>query len=455
MAEINDVIFTSDTFGNMNVWDLKSGTTLMTYKSSAINARCMDVLNNDYVLAVQKGPLILAWPINSQEKIQHIKMLCPGEVGCFSVSPDGLYIAVSIENKLLIWQFATGKLLSTVSGHYQRITVITWTRDGSDVITGGEDGLVCVWKLSVLISANFMYMGIKSDEQSSQVESRYTFSDHSIRINDLYVGSGGQRARLYTASADKTCKIYDLATGTQLLSIVFDSKPCSIVVDPAENYVFVGTGDGTIKTFSLLDPPRNRDYHFTDTSNDTTFSGHTKQVNSLSISTDGTSLISGSADESVKIWHIESKQCLRTIRCRGNVTNVIVRILPKKLQHHDFQPVTVLKNFLKRFDENENADLMEVFTPDDLIGADSIDYDDDDDDKNNSEVAALREKIQKLEKINSQLYTFAAQKILQSDEPKVTKPAVVKKAPSNKIPLMEKPLTKSQKKRLKHKNKLK
>lgn len=104
MAEINDVIFTSDTFGNMNVWDLKSGTTLMTYKSTAINARCMDILNNDYVLAVQKGPLILAWPINSQEKVQHIKMLCPGEIGCFSISPDGLYIAVSIENKLLIWQ---------------------------------------------------------------------------------------------------------------------------------------------------------------------------------------------------------------------------------------------------------------------------------------------------------------------------------------------------------------
>lgn len=250
-------------------------------------------------------------------------------------------------------------------------------------------------------------------------------------------------------------QIYDLATGTQLLSIVFDCKPCSIVVDPAENNVFVGSGDGTIKSFSLLDPPRTREYHLRDTSNDTTFIGHTKQVNCLSVSTDGTSLISGSADESVKIWHIESKQCLKTIRCRGNVTNVIVRLLPKKLQHHDFQPVTVLKNFLKRFDENENADIMEIFTSDDLNGADSFDYSDDDDDAADTETAALREKVQKLEKINRQLYTFAAQKIMQDDQPQVTKSNSVRKSKptSNNVNSIEKPLTKNQRKKQKKKKK--
>lgn len=117
MSEISDVIFTSDTFGNMNVWDLRSGTTLMTYKSTSINPRCMDILNNDYVLAGQKNPLILAWPINSQEKVQNIRMLCPGVIGCFSVSPDGLFIAVSIESKLMIWQ---------VKEKFSQIKIIRW-----------------------------------------------------------------------------------------------------------------------------------------------------------------------------------------------------------------------------------------------------------------------------------------------------------------------------------------
>lgn len=104
MNGITDTIFTSDTFGNITVWDLKCGTNLMTYKSGVLNQRCLEILKNDYVLAAEKGPLIYAWSINSQEKIQEIRMACPGIISCFVLSPDGLYIAVSIENKLLVWQ---------------------------------------------------------------------------------------------------------------------------------------------------------------------------------------------------------------------------------------------------------------------------------------------------------------------------------------------------------------
>lgn len=104
MNTVTDTIFASDTFSNITVWDLKCGTSLMNYKSGIINYRCLEVLQNDYVLGVEKGPLIYAWPLNSQEKIQEIRMVCPGLINCFAVSLDGLYIAVSIENKLLIWQ---------------------------------------------------------------------------------------------------------------------------------------------------------------------------------------------------------------------------------------------------------------------------------------------------------------------------------------------------------------
>lgn len=107
MAKISDIIFATDTFSNINVWDLRRGTNLMNYKSGAINSGCLSVLQNDYVLAAEKGPLIYAWPINSQEKLHSIRMVCPGAVGSCLVSPDGLYIATSVNEKLLIWQVMT------------------------------------------------------------------------------------------------------------------------------------------------------------------------------------------------------------------------------------------------------------------------------------------------------------------------------------------------------------
>lgn len=76
------------------------------------------------------------------------------------------------------------------------------------LFSGGEDGIVCVWKLSHLISTSYMYLGISTDDTfNSKTDPRYTFSDHSIQITDLYIGSGGLRARLFTASADKSCKV--------------------------------------------------------------------------------------------------------------------------------------------------------------------------------------------------------------------------------------------------------
>lgn len=41
------------------------------------------------------------------------------------------------------------------------------------------------------------------------------------------------------------------------------------------------------------------------------------QVTCLSVSTDGSVLLSGSHDETVRVWDIQSKQCLRTVTLKG------------------------------------------------------------------------------------------------------------------------------------------
>lgn len=41
------------------------------------------------------------------------------------------------------------------------------------------------------------------------------------------------------------------------------------------------------------------------------------QVTCLSVSTDGSVLLSGSHDETVRLWDIQSKQCIRTVTFKG------------------------------------------------------------------------------------------------------------------------------------------
>ena len=56
--------------------------------------------------------------------------------------------------------------------------------------------------------------------------------------------------------------------------------------------------------------------------------GHKKAVRHLSVSLDGTTLVSGSDDNDVKLWHIASRQCCRTLSHKGEITATEYAIPP-------------------------------------------------------------------------------------------------------------------------------
>lgn len=67
------------------------------------------------------------------------------------------------------------------------------------------------------------------------------------------------------------------------------------------------------------------------------FSGHTASVTCLAVSIDGLGLLSGSADRSSKLWHIKSRQSMRTCSAayRGALSNLLVVPAPGGLFLYD------------------------------------------------------------------------------------------------------------------------
>lgn len=55
-----------------------------------------------------------------------------------------------------------------------------------------------------------------------------------------------------------------------------------------------------------------------------TFSGHTGAVTCLAVTIDGHGLLSGSSDHSIKLWHIKSRQCMRTTNFKGTISNLML-----------------------------------------------------------------------------------------------------------------------------------
>jgi len=57
--------------------------------------------------------------------------------------------------QLLVWQMSTGELVASLRRHYQDVTGICFTADGSRFVSAGAEGLVLVWSLeTALLNSN-------------------------------------------------------------------------------------------------------------------------------------------------------------------------------------------------------------------------------------------------------------------------------------------------------------
>ena len=123
---------------------------------------------------------------------------------------------------------------------------------------------------------------------------------------------------MFSVSRDQTCKAYCLVTGQILLSVAFKTALTAVTVSINCDLVCVGAESGDIYQFSLRNMPRTVAVTSESMGAESPmFQGHTKEVKVLSLSLDGTQLASGGADHLVKLWHMKSGQCVRTLEHKG------------------------------------------------------------------------------------------------------------------------------------------
>lgn len=382
----------------------------------AVAKHSLELINSNFLVTANNvKPLLAIWPVNRHETIQNVKFVLPARADSIAVSPDGCFLVAGIQENVYIWQIATGRMLTMLTKHYQPINCIKFTDDGSHFVTGGKDGQVIVWSLSAAVGCPY---------QTETVESLHSFSDHALPVTDLWIGAGGMRAILVTVSIDRTCKIYDLSSGSMLLSLVFQEMLTSVTLDRAEIGLFVGTSQGNIYHYKLQSPPRTREYHITDNDKvNSKFYGHTKAVTCLAVSLDEQTLMSGSEDCNVITWNIQSRSMLKTLQHKGAITNAKFILTPKAMFDREVKLELITKSFQRMRESTETVE-SEVFefitTPEMDCGASkselsrtanpsaasqSVDQ--------SSELQKLREENEKLRRINQEMFQFSAKNILK------------------------------------------
>ena len=203
----------------------------------------------------------------SQEKITSV-----------AVNPSGEWLAFGATKlgQLLVWEWQSESYVLKQQGHYFDMNCLSYSPDGQQVATGGDDGKLKIW------SANSGFCFV-------------TFAEHSSAVTAIDFAKQGQV--VFSASLDGTVRAFDLIRYRNFRTFTTPSPVQfnSLAVDPSGEIVCAGgTGDGfeiymwSTQTGKLID----------------VMAGHEGPISALAFSPLGDRLVSASWDKTIRVWDV-------------------------------------------------------------------------------------------------------------------------------------------------------
>ena len=184
-----------------------------------------------------------------------------------------------------LWNIDTGKEVETFKGHTTPVESVCFSSQGDSILAANGNSIK-LWDISV----------------GKEIK---TFSGHTDVIKAVRFSPDGKYA--LSGGFDKKIKLWDIATGKEIITYQEQKdKVNSICFSPNGEYVLSNDGNFKNKTYVLNLFERNTGKKLK------SFIGHSDQINSVEFTPDGKFAISGSHDETMKLWDISSGKDVKT-----------------------------------------------------------------------------------------------------------------------------------------------
>jgi WD40 repeat protein len=338
----------------VRVWDANTGAQLQAFKGHTGDLFCARFSPDDALIAsgsrdntlkvwnAAKSHLPTTLNVRYEEK--------PLVTNSVAFSPDGRQLlSCGVDSAdAMIWEVGNGKNQSKLTGLAGGAMTVAYSSDGLLIAAGSQNGIIAVWeaasgKRKFAIEAfpcNLPPFTSTVEPYSSlpPIERRYC-------VTSLAFSSDG--SRLVAGSDDSTVKVYDTASGDELLclddrgadvcAVAFLANDSIVASCDDKGEVIAWNLDGKQKYEFALNGHQEQIAHCAWSPDETwlatcgtddtiriwnatsgqqlrVLTGHTDDVWSLAISPDGARLISASGDKTLKIWHTNAGEELLTLR---------------------------------------------------------------------------------------------------------------------------------------------
>jgi len=165
-----------------------------------------------------------------------------------------------------------------MKAHDEEICGLQWSPDGTQLASGGNDNLCCIW------------------DSAAAEKPRFTFRQHTAAVKAL-AWCPWQRQLLATGggTADRHIRFFNTANGTCLQSVDTRSQVCSIQWSKTHRELISAHGfsqnELTVWKYPSMTPLAS-------------LTGHSKRVLHTALSPDGTTVCSAAADETLRFWSV-------------------------------------------------------------------------------------------------------------------------------------------------------
>ena len=208
--------------------------------------------------------------------------------GNFSVySPSGIsYSTPSAGNTITLWDVATRKNIATLETRNSPVISIAYSPDGTMLASGSVEGKIALW--DVATKKNIATIEAHTDDFINLVHSVAFSPDGKI---------------LASSSKDNKVKLWDVATRRNLSTL----EGHTVAFSP--DGTMLASGSVLFGAVHLWDVATKKNIATIETS--TSF---LNSVNSVAFSPDGRMLASGSEDGTVKLWNVETRREITTLK---------------------------------------------------------------------------------------------------------------------------------------------
>ncbi|MEH1936107.1 MAG: serine/threonine-protein kinase [Nostoc sp.] len=217
-------------------------------------------------------------------------------VNALAISPDGYTLASASDDKIVkLWDLNTQKVLASLSGHSQAVKSVAFSPDGQILATASDDKTIKLWQVETL-------------------EEICTLLGHSHAVKSVAFSPDGQI--LASGSWDKTVKLWDINTGTEICTMTgHQLQVNSVAFSPQGQLLASASYDRTIRLWqiSALESSQRELQNRPCYSLLSTLSGHAWAVLTVAFSPDGQILATGSDDNTIKLWEVNTGQLICTL----------------------------------------------------------------------------------------------------------------------------------------------